>query len=136
VLIVAAAYALLIAIALGRLDRLDWRWLTVAGALTYPYYLLHQRLGYIVLRHGLVGAGLPLHVLVPVTMLLMLIPAWLVHRLVERRWGPRLRTALQRGFDDLEPRMRVLDGGHPQVPQKQLLVGRGERRERLVRDPA
>jgi peptidoglycan/LPS O-acetylase OafA/YrhL len=136
VLIIAVAYLLLIAIALGRLDRLDWRWLTLAGALTYPYYLLHQRLGYIVLRHGLVDAGLPLHLLVPATMLLMLVPAWLVHRHVERRFGPRLRTALQRGFDQLEPRVGLLDAGSPHIAQKQLLVTRGEVRERLVRDPA
>ncbi|GAB7038421.1 MULTISPECIES: acyltransferase family protein [Catenuloplanes] len=116
-LIVTAIYLTLAAIATGRADRLDWRWLTVAGALTYPYYLLHQRLGYILIRHGMVDADLPLELLVPATMAIMLVPAWLVHRLVERRFGPLLRDALHRGLADLRR-------DHPEPVERPAAAGR------------
>ncbi|MFI5842136.1 acyltransferase family protein [Catenuloplanes sp. NPDC051500] len=101
VLIITLVYLVLIAVATGRADRIDWRWLTVAGALTYPYYLLHQRLGYIVIRHGMVDTSIPLEVLVPATMALMLVPAWLVYRFVEKPFGPRLRRALQNSVAEI-----------------------------------
>lgn len=119
VLIITAAYLILIAIAMGKADRLDWRWLTVAGALTYPYYLLHQRIGYILIRHGMVDTSIPLEVLVPATMALMLIPAWLVHRFVERPFGPRLRKALQNSVAEIRkdrPEETVV------VPQRPAVV--------------
>lgn len=40
----ALFFALMAAVALGWL-RLDWKWLSVAGALTYPLYLIHQYIG-------------------------------------------------------------------------------------------
>ncbi|GAB1689138.1 acyltransferase family protein [Krasilnikovia sp. M28-CT-15] len=98
VLIMTAVYALLLLIALGYTDRITWRWLTVAGALTYPYYLLHQRIGYVIIRHAYEATHLPVGLLVAATMALMLIPAWLVYRLVERPFAPRLRAALTRGI--------------------------------------
>ncbi|MFC3381915.1 acyltransferase family protein [Couchioplanes caeruleus subsp. azureus] len=99
VLIVTACYGVLLLIALGRTDRLSWRWLTVAGALTFPFYLLHQRIGYIVIRYGYEHTGLSVGLLVAGTLAVMLVPAWLVHRCVERPFGPRMRDALRRGVE-------------------------------------
>jgi peptidoglycan/LPS O-acetylase OafA/YrhL len=98
VLLITLAYGVLVLVALHRTDRIDWRWLTVAGALTYPFYLLHQRIGYVLIRHGVVDAGLPPVLVIPATGALLLIPAWLVYRFVERPFGPRLRAGLLRGI--------------------------------------
>ncbi|MEK8144608.1 acyltransferase [Streptomyces sp. M10(2022)] len=48
ILIVTAGFAAVAVIALGALRRFDWPWLTVAGALTYPFYLVHEHLGWVV----------------------------------------------------------------------------------------
>jgi peptidoglycan/LPS O-acetylase OafA/YrhL len=99
VLVVSLEYGVLLVIALGGTDRLNWRWLTVAGGLTYPFYLLHQRIGYVVIRHGYELTGLPVWFLVGATVVVMLGPAWLVYRFVERPLRPRLRAALQRSIE-------------------------------------
>jgi len=79
-----------------RLARLRWRWLTVAGAITYPLYLLHEAWG----RHLilLLHEHVPKYVLLVGVSLLMIAVAYLVHRFVERPLGPPLRRALERGF--------------------------------------
>jgi len=74
------------------------RWLAV-GALTYPLYLIHQNIGYIVFNHAY--PALDAHLLLWGTLAVMLGVAWLVHVLVERRLAPPLK----RGFE------RLLDGG-------------------------
>ncbi|WP_189268868.1 acyltransferase family protein [Streptomyces fuscichromogenes] len=80
---------------IGPLAGLRWRWPVTAGALTYPFYLVHQSLG-IPLAKGLVQV-FPRLGPVPSTVLsvsCMLGLSLLVHTLVERRLGPRLRHRL------------------------------------------
>jgi peptidoglycan/LPS O-acetylase OafA/YrhL len=77
-----------------RVARINWRWLTTAGALTYPFYLVHEHLGWVVvdgLRHG---AGLPAPAVFALTVAGMLVLAWLLHRFVERPAAPRLKRIL------------------------------------------
>jgi peptidoglycan/LPS O-acetylase OafA/YrhL len=88
------AYAVLLAVALGATDRVRRRWLGTAGALTYPFYLLHQRVGYSVIRTAHAETGLPAPVLIGCTVLVLLLAAWLVHRLVERPLAPLVRAAV------------------------------------------
>ncbi|MCX4969245.1 acyltransferase [Streptomyces sp. NBC_00654] len=90
--VVTVSYLLVLAVALHRLDGVRWRWLATAGALVYPLYLLHEELGWALIRtlHGHLGAWPTL----AVTVLVLLVLSWLVHRCVERpsvRW---LRTKL------------------------------------------
>ncbi|MFJ6214299.1 acyltransferase family protein [Streptomyces sp. NPDC092296] len=96
VAVVTAGYLVVAVVALGWLDRVDWRWLTVAGALTYPFYLVHEHLGWAVIEvlHRRLGYSAP--VTFGATVGGMLLLAWLVHRLVERTLGPRLKRALLR----------------------------------------
>ncbi|MEW1775954.1 acyltransferase [Streptomyces sp. NPDC086777] len=79
----------------GPLTGLRWRWPVTAGALTYPFYLVHQSLG-IPLAKGLVRAfpGLGPLPATALSVLCMLGLSLLVHRLVERRLGRRLRQRL------------------------------------------
>ena len=58
-LVVAFGFFAVAAIALGWLSWANWRWLTVAGALTYPFYLVHEHLGWVVMRALHRGLGLP-----------------------------------------------------------------------------
>jgi len=91
VVLLTLAYAILLAIALGLTDRLDWRHLGTAGALTYPFYLLHQRIGYVLIRTAHQHTGLPAPVLIAGAVVVLLGAAWLVHRFVERPLAPLLR---------------------------------------------
>nr|WP_231626521.1 acyltransferase [Streptomyces apocyni] len=95
--IVTAGFAAVAAIALGALDWADWGWLTTAGALTYPFYLVHEHLGWVVIGLLHRGLGLPSSVTVAVTVALMLLVAWALHRGVERRLTPLLRARLTSG---------------------------------------
>ncbi|MFE0949193.1 acyltransferase family protein [Streptomyces mutabilis] len=96
VLVVAAGFAAVAAIALGLLDRVTWHGLTVAGALTYPFYLVHEHLGWVVIHALHRGLGVPSAVTLGLTAAAMLALAWLLHRYVERPLAPRIRRVLVR----------------------------------------
>jgi peptidoglycan/LPS O-acetylase OafA/YrhL len=98
----AFATACFIAVAicvLTPLRRLNVRWLTGLGALTYPLYITHEYWGwwFISVLSERVGREFTL-VLTVAACLLM---AWLIHRYIERPFGPRLRRAVQRSVDSL-----------------------------------
>ncbi|MFJ8769661.1 acyltransferase family protein [Streptomyces clavifer] len=94
ILIVTAGFAVVAAIALGALHRVDWPWLTVAGALTYPFYLVHEHLGWVVVGVLHRTLGVPAALTAAITVGAMLALAWLLHRYVERWSTPLLRRAL------------------------------------------
>lgn len=88
-------------VALGVFDGVDWRWLTALGVLTYPLYLFHHHIGYLVIQwlHGPLGHRLTL----PVAVLVTLAVAYAVNRLIEAPFGPRLRRALTRSLRAGDP---------------------------------
>ncbi|MFF4225941.1 acyltransferase family protein [Streptomyces sp. L500] len=92
-------FAVMALVALGTFDRVRWRWLTTAGALTYPMYLLHQYIGMTII-YALREAVPPLP-LVAGLITVMLGAAWLLHRYVERPLGRRLRSALRKSMEDV-----------------------------------
>ncbi|GGY32885.1 acyltransferase [Streptomyces xanthochromogenes] len=96
IVIITLGFVLVGLIALGHLRWANWRWLTVAGALTYPFYLVHEHLGWVVV--GVLHRGL--HIPAPATFALtvaaMLALAWLMNRYIERWATPLLRGALAR----------------------------------------
>ncbi|MFF1836851.1 acyltransferase family protein [Streptomyces sp. NPDC058231] len=95
--IVTAGFCAVAAIAVGALARFDHPWLTVAGALTYPFYLVHEHLGWVVVGTLHRRFGIPAWETAALTVVLMLVLAWLMHRYVERLLTPRLRRALSGG---------------------------------------
>ncbi|MDI6100590.1 acyltransferase [Actinoplanes sp. NEAU-A12] len=101
IVIVTLSYLLVLVIAFGWTDRIRWTWLTTAGALTYPFYLLHQRVGYSLIRHTQERTALPAWVLVLGAITVVLGLAWLVHRLAERPLTRWLRTVLRRSVADV-----------------------------------
>ncbi|WP_203825292.1 acyltransferase family protein [Actinoplanes palleronii] len=133
VLIITLAYAAVLAIALGWADGIRWRWLTTAGALTYPFYLLHQRLGYAFVRHAHEATGLPAWLLVTTAIVLILGLAWLVYRLAEKPLAAVLRKALKQAFADLRT-ASARDADRTRVPVQPRGDDRSEARK--IEEPA
>ncbi|MCT7352707.1 acyltransferase [Streptomyces sp. 15-116A] len=96
VLVVTLGFVAVAAVALGWLNRVNWPWLTVAGALTYPFYLVHEHLGWVVIGALHRGLHLPSAMTFALTVASMLLLAWLIHRCVEKPLTPRLRAVLSR----------------------------------------
>ncbi|WP_242440832.1 acyltransferase family protein [Streptomyces sp. CB02923] len=123
-LAVLAAFALMAAIALGWFDKLQWRWLSTAGSLTYPLYLLHMYVGFTLI--DLLRSRVPALVLLPGIVVLMLVLSWLVHRFVERPLGKKLRVAMQKSVEEMRFHSR---GKVPGVPvEKRREIVREERK--------
>ncbi|WKV75552.1 acyltransferase [Streptomyces sp. PCS3-D2] len=97
--VIALGFAVMAAVALGGLDRVRWSWLRHAGAVTYPLYLIHMMAGLTLIHHFRRDVA-PVPLAIGVTAL-MVVLAWLVHRLVERPLGRRLRDGLRRGLQDI-----------------------------------
>lgn len=94
--IVTLGFAAVAAIALGWTRGIDWRWLSVAGALTYPFYLVHEHLGWVVIQTLHRSAGLPSGVTFAATIAGILALAWVLNRYVEEWATPLLRRSLNR----------------------------------------
>ncbi|MGX1548494.1 acyltransferase family protein [Streptomyces adustus] len=92
--IVFLAFAAVAVVAVGWTRWANWRWLTVAGALTYPFYLIHEHLGWFFVRVLNRDLGLPPYATIVISVASLLSIAWLIHRLVEKPFGPRLKRAL------------------------------------------
>jgi peptidoglycan/LPS O-acetylase OafA/YrhL len=106
--------ALMVAIALGvlpRLTRMRGRWLTVAGAMSYPYYLIHYAIGLtaIALLHDDLDPRLLLLTLIAAGLL----ASWLIHRLVERPASRVMKRHLNRAVD----RLRTPEPGPEPEPE-------------------
>ncbi|MGD8215857.1 acyltransferase family protein [Aestuariimicrobium sp. Y1814] len=72
---------------------LRWGVLTWLGAISYPLYLLHQNIGYVVMERTVDYVGpWPSRVLALVVALLL---AWAVHELVEKRLSRRLHRRIK-----------------------------------------
>ncbi|GGT86599.1 acyltransferase family protein [Streptomyces coeruleorubidus] len=93
-LVVTFGFVAVAAIALGWLRWANWRWLTVAGALTYPFYLVHEHLGWVVIHALHRGLGLSSAATFALTVASMLGLAWLLNQYVEKPLTPRLRALL------------------------------------------
>ncbi|MHB9859566.1 acyltransferase family protein [Streptomyces sp. YIM S03343] len=94
-LFVTLAFAAVAVVALGWTRWARWPWLATAGALTYPFYLIHEHLGWFVIRVLHRKLGLAPWPTLAVTVLGLLTLAWLMHRLVEKPLGPRLKRSLK-----------------------------------------
>ncbi|MET7616817.1 hypothetical protein [Streptomyces sp. NPDC005408] len=77
---------------------MTWRWLPYAGAATYPLYLLHQNIGWELIR--VLEPRVPAYALVGLLVGVMLLTAYLVHRLVERPLARPLRRRLDKALAD------------------------------------
>jgi peptidoglycan/LPS O-acetylase OafA/YrhL len=90
--VIGAIFGVFVAVALRWTTALARPWFAVAGALTYPLYLVHAHLGFLAL-HRLSG-NVDVRVLVPALILAMGGFAYAIHRFVERPLAPRLKRWL------------------------------------------
>ena len=96
-LAISGQYVLMLCVALRRTGALARRsWVTV-GALTYPLYLLHQFIGYLVFKRAAPGTNPQL--LFWVVLAGMLLLAYAVNRWVERPMAAPMKAALHRWID-------------------------------------
>ncbi|MEU9497181.1 acyltransferase [Streptomyces sp. NPDC048196] len=96
---VLLAFLLMAAIALGVFDGVRWRWLSRAGSLTYPLYLLHMYIGFTLI--ALLRHRLPAPVLLLSILALMLVLSYAVNRWVERSVGGWLRDGIDKGLQEM-----------------------------------
>ncbi|MFF5447018.1 acyltransferase family protein [Streptomyces sp. NPDC012888] len=92
VAVVTFFYFVMAAVALGWLDRINWKWLPAAGAVSYPLYLIHQQIG-VTLFERLKGEVAPWTLLLSV-IAAMVFAGWLVQRFVERPGSDLVRRLL------------------------------------------
>ncbi|MFG1808635.1 acyltransferase family protein [Streptomyces sp. NPDC049040] len=92
VVLMTVFFGLVIAAALGKLSFFNWRWLTVAGSMTYPLYLIHEDIGWEIIRHT--HDHLPPYVLLVGLVLVMLLASYLIQRLIEQPTARRLKDWL------------------------------------------
>lgn len=96
--LVAGLFAAVGVLALTGLARARAPGASLAGALTYPVYLVHQLWGWWLIM--LLSPMLPQEAVLALTLAAVLTTAWLLHRYVEAPLGPRLArgvtTALER----------------------------------------
>lgn len=89
------------AIALGGTRRIRWRGLTVAGAMTFPLYLLHDTIGMTVAHHY--GDRIDPLALVVATVIALIVLSYFVHRFVERPIALAMRRSLNTAAFDRQP---------------------------------
>lgn len=91
---VVVFFAVMLAVSTGRAGPIGQRqWLTV-GALTYPLYLIHQNIGYMVFNA--LYPAVPSHVLLWGTVALVCVGARVLNTQVEGRTAKPLKRALER----------------------------------------
>lgn len=125
-LIIIAGFALIAAIALGAFDKVQWKWLSTAGAITYPLYLIHMYIGMTLIHHFRNRA--PAAVLLISVTVLMMVTAWLIHRFVERPVGLWLRNSMRRGVDNIRRNTPAPGRPHtkPETPIASQFSGQSE----------
>jgi peptidoglycan/LPS O-acetylase OafA/YrhL len=87
------------AVTTTRLRNKGWGWMTTAGALTYPFYLVHEMWGWWIIKSTHRGLGTWPAVFVALSSTLML--AWLINRFIERPFGPKLKVVLLAGLSPM-----------------------------------
>ena len=81
-----------------RLNLARFAWLSNVGALTYPLYLLHGNIGFVVFRHT---TQFPKYTVLVALTATMLLAAYLTHVLIERRLSKHLGRWLNALFNKL-----------------------------------
>ena len=96
-LLVVACIGLVAVVTLTPVSRLDWRWLTTLGALTYPLYLVHEHWGWWLISN--LAGTLPPYVVLALATAFALALAAGIHYGVEKRVGPWMRSSVQSGLE-------------------------------------
>ncbi|MGO1319164.1 MAG: acyltransferase family protein [Galactobacter sp.] len=95
---VLAFFGMILAVVMTpTLIRIRWSWLTTAGALTFPVYLIHSILGRFVIES--LAPWMPRELLLVLLLGMVLGVAWLINKFIEEPLGARLTVWVERGLD-------------------------------------
>lgn len=103
--LVIGCFAVVAIVTLTPVRHIDWRWLTAAGVLTYPLYLVHEELGWTII--GALSQTLPWPITLLVAVATSIALALLVNQLIERRTAKPLRMLVQNAVQSFS----IADGG-------------------------
>jgi peptidoglycan/LPS O-acetylase OafA/YrhL len=109
--VVTAIFVLVAVVALGWTSGIRWRWLSTAGAMTFPLYLIHHVIGLLVLHRF--RDALPPWAMIVVIASGMIALAYLFQRFVERPFGRWVRKALASDSMSLKAPLEKPVGGTP-----------------------
>ncbi|MCO6010006.1 acyltransferase [Actinoallomurus purpureus] len=97
--VITGIFVVMALVAAHRLSWLRWKRLTLAGALTYPLYLLHETVSRVVIKQ--LDWRMDPRAVLAIAVAATLTSAYLVHRLVERPVQRRFRRALKRAAEQI-----------------------------------
>lgn len=92
VAVIVAIFIVMFLVSLRVTQRLGRPWFAIAGALTYPLYLIHAHVGFIIFDR--LGDIVQRHVLLVGMLVLMCLAAYAINIAVERPLAPRLKRLL------------------------------------------
>jgi peptidoglycan/LPS O-acetylase OafA/YrhL len=81
-------------VALGKTTLIDRKGMLLFGAMTYPLYLIHQNIGYMIFNEF--GESTNKYVLLLLTVSLMMVASYVIHRSIEPRISVPLHKLLNR----------------------------------------
>ncbi len=93
-LLITICFVIMAAVSVGLLNRIQWRWLPAAGALTYPFYLVHEHIGWFSISFLYRHVGLSAPITALLTAAAMMLLAFAIHRVIELRCTPILKRRL------------------------------------------
>lgn len=99
--LVSTFYLIMWLVATNRFGAIARRRWYVAGAITYPLYLLHQNIGFIVFN--MAYPSISPHILLWGMICAMLLLSYIVHCVFEKPMSSQLKTILNRVFDAVRP---------------------------------
>ena len=94
IIVISLLYLIFFLIAFNKTQRLRSKKLQTVGALTYPLYLIHATIGFIIFDHF--GNTINRYVLLIAVILLMLLTAWGIHTFAEKPMAQFLQPKLRR----------------------------------------
>jgi len=94
--IVTMFYALMTLVSTGHLRSINSPKLIHLGVLTYPLYLIHQNVGFIIFNH--LGSSMNKYLLFTLTTILMLALSFGINKCIENPLAKRLKSSLQGSF--------------------------------------
>lgn len=97
--VITAFFVVMALVAFRKIDLSRFTWLAWLGALTYPLYLLHSDIGFIIFHR--LQHVINKYVLVGGTFMLILMAAYLVHVFIEKRLSKLLGKQVNRLLDML-----------------------------------
>ncbi|MDI2130243.1 acyltransferase family protein [Yinghuangia seranimata] len=92
-MIVAVFFVVMAALALGWFDRVTFPWLTTLGGLTYPLYLVHCEMSWVIIKE--LRDDYPPSVLISTLAAAAVLMATLVYVVIEKRLAPRFARAMR-----------------------------------------